>query len=52
MTQLATIEHSSLKWKSIVDMNNEEIKNYELLRYCIINKIYLDSYTYLIYLLK
>ncbi|XP_045133300.1 THO complex subunit 7 homolog [Portunus trituberculatus] len=32
LTQLATIEHSSLKWKSIVDMNNEEIKNYELLR--------------------
>ncbi|KAG0716430.1 THO complex subunit 7 [Chionoecetes opilio] len=32
LTQLATIEHSSLKWKSIVDMNNEEIKNYETLR--------------------
>ncbi|KAK4326391.1 hypothetical protein Pmani_003107 [Petrolisthes manimaculis] len=31
-TQLAAIEHSSLKWKSIVDMNNGEINNYELLR--------------------
>ncbi|XP_037789522.1 THO complex subunit 7 homolog [Penaeus monodon] len=32
LTQLASIEHSSLKWKAIVDMNQEEIKHYELLR--------------------
>ncbi|XP_071524718.1 THO complex subunit 7 homolog [Panulirus ornatus] len=32
LTQLAAIEHSSLKCKSIVDMNQEEIQHYELLR--------------------
>ncbi|XP_045605637.1 THO complex subunit 7 homolog [Procambarus clarkii] len=32
LTQLAAIEHSSLKWRSIVDMNREEIQHYELLR--------------------
>ncbi|XP_063592139.1 THO complex subunit 7 homolog [Penaeus indicus] len=32
LTQLASIEHSSLKWKAIVGMNQEEIKHYELLR--------------------
>ncbi|KAK8742801.1 hypothetical protein OTU49_001678 [Cherax quadricarinatus] len=32
LTQLASIEHSSLKWRSIIDMNQEEIQHYELLR--------------------
>ncbi|XP_064102397.1 THO complex subunit 7 homolog [Macrobrachium nipponense] len=32
LTQLAGIEHSSLKWKGIIDMNELEIKHYDGLR--------------------
>ncbi|KAK7069043.1 THO complex subunit 7 [Halocaridina rubra] len=32
LTQLAATEHSSLKWKSIIDMNEIEIKHYDALR--------------------
>lgn len=32
LTQLAGIEHSSVKWKGIIDMNELEIKHYDALR--------------------
>lgn len=32
LTQLAAIEHSSVKWRSIVDMNEVEIQHYDVLR--------------------
>jgi len=31
-TQLGSVDHSSMKWRTIVDMNKEEIQNYHDLR--------------------